>query len=473
MCPSVGSFGARAVDLAQRAGLVADDWQRDAVTAFLAHDEQERFVHFECGLDVARQNGKDGAIEIIELDALFNWPGENLIIHSAHEFATAQEHQLRLEALIQNTPELHRQVRDKGGYKHANGQESINLKSGTRIIFKARTKGGARGFTGALLVWNEAMALPVHVVGAMMPTLRASTSPYGPMIIYAGSAVDQEIHDHGVVFARVRERGIAQEPGVAWIEFSAPYGHPSEMDEASMLDVLNQRAANPALGIRIDPAHMAREIAAMPSRQAAVELFGVGDWPRTDGQADSVISIEDWDARTDLKSQLQQPYSLAFDVSPERRTSIGLAGRNQDGRFHVEVQESRPGTSWVVARIAEMVERGSPEAVVCDATGPASSLLVDLKDAGVDVETVSATEHGQACGRLVDMVNDETIRHLGSTELRDAIRGARTRPLGDAWLWSRKSSSVDISPLVASTLALWAVSAAAPKYAPAGSWVAA
>ena len=41
-------------------------------------------------------------------------------------------------------------------------------------------------------------------------------------------------------------------------------------------------------------------------------------------------------------------------------------------------------------------------------------------------------------------------------ELVEAIKGAGTRALGDGWCWSRKSSRVDISPLVASTLALWA-----------------
>jgi hypothetical protein len=72
------------------------------------------------------------------------------------------------------------------------------------------------------------------------------------------------------------------------------------------------------------------------------------------------------------------------------------------------------------------------------------------------VETTNTPEHGQACGRLVDMVNDKTMVHMGSDELRDAVRGARSRPLGDAWAWSRKNSSVDISPLVAATLALGA-----------------
>jgi hypothetical protein len=43
---------------------------------------------------------------------------------------------------------------------------------------------------------------------------------------------------------------------------------------------------------------------------------------------------------------------------------------------------------------------------------------------------------------------------MGTLDLWNAIRGAAVRPLGDSWAWSRKNSTVDISPLVACTLAL-------------------
>jgi hypothetical protein len=62
-------------------------------------------------------------------------------------------------------------------------------------------------------------------------------------------------------------------------------------------------------------------------------------------------------------------------------------------------------------------------------------------------------------------VKDKTLRHLGSDELRNAILGARTRPIGDgAWAWGRKHSTVDISPLVASTLALGAAASGTSNY---------
>jgi hypothetical protein len=55
------------------------------------------------------------------------------------------------------------------------------------------------------------------------------------------------------------------------------------------------------------------------------------------------------------------------------------------------------------------------------------------------------------------MVNDDELDHLGDDVLRDAIRGAKARPIGDgASAWGRRSSSVNVAPLVACTLALGA-----------------
>jgi len=436
------------------------EWQEFAITAILGLDDEDQFVSRDDGLCVARQNGKGVVLQAIELFVAFELgakAGYKLVVHTAHEFATCQRHQMHLDAVIQDAPHLHARVKEKGGYKHANGQESINLKDGASIVFKARTKAGGRGYSGDLLVWDEAMVVPDEVVGAQKPMLRASQGQHGTKTIYAGSAVDQEVHEYGVNFARVRERGLAQAPRTCYLEWSAPFDHPSQMTADLLRDTKLFPAGNPSMpeGL-IQVETMLDEVEGMPARTAAVELHDVGDWPRTDGLEESVFAIEAWDALEDPESVLQPYYELAFDVSPERRTSIALAGRNQDGKWHVEIQESRQGTGWAPERIAEILDAGDVDRVVCDAVGPAASLVLALQELGVRVETLSAQEHTQACGRLLDMVKDGTLAHLGSGELRDAVRGARTRQLGDSWAWSRKHSSIDISPLVAATLALGA-----------------
>lgn len=441
------------------------EWQELVVEGLLALDEADKFVASDDGLDVSRQNGKGVILQVVEGFVAFEYGaghGYDVVMHTAHEFPTSLEHQMRLEAFIQDSPALHARVKDRGGYVHANGQESIRLKDGTRIVFRARTKGGGRGYSGDLLVWDEAMVIPDVVVGAQKPMLRASGGCFGHKTIYAGSAVDQEVHQHGITFARIREKGWAQSPRVSWHEWSAPFDHPSQLDDTLLHDRELWLQANPSMaeGL-IAPETMADEIEVMPVRTAAVELFGVGDWPRTDGLEDTVIDIVTWDALAvdATVSTLQEPYCGAFDVSPERNGSISVAGRNLEGQFQGEIHEHRLGTGWMVDRIVQMDERGLFECWVCDATGPASSLIQPLRDAGLRVETVNATEHGQAYGRFLDMVADGQLVHLGSEEMRDAIRGAKPRPIGDgSYAWGRKHSTVNISPLVAMTLALGAAS---------------
>jgi hypothetical protein len=461
--PRARSLGPDCVAFWRDAGGELFDWQELVIEAMLGLDEDDQWASTTDGLDVARQNGKGVILQAIEMFCAFelDYP---VVMHTAHEFATSQEHQVRLEAMIQNASHLHGRVKDRGGYVHANGQESIRLKSGSRIMFKARTKGGGRGYSGDLLVWDEAMVIPDAVVGAQLPTHRASRSRHGRKTIYAGSAVDQEVHEHGVNFARLRARGLAQAQRVSWHEWSAPFDDPDEIDEDVIRDRELWLSANPSMadGL-VTEETMADEIESMPHRIVAVELLGVGDWPDIAARGESPISREAWDALVDSDSQIVGPVAFAYDVSPDRSSSsISVAGHRGDGLSHVEVVESQPGTSWVPARVAELLERHETVGVFCDAAGPAGSLVEPLAQLCVEVATVSAQEHARACGMLFDAVEEATVRHLGTSELRSAIRGAAKRPLGDAWAWSRKSSSVNISPLVACTLALWGSSTVQP-----------
>lgn len=453
------SLGRDAVELARSAGLELDPWQALVLEESLGVRDDGRWAAFEVGVNVARQNGKGAILEARELAGLFLL-GERLIIHSAHEFATSQEHFRRLEALIHDTPELHAQVRRSPsghviGYKHSHGEESIELQTGQRIVFKTRTKGGSRGFSSDCLILDEAMVISDPMHGAMMPTLRASQAERGAQIWYAGSAVDQEVHEHGVVWTRVRKRGLeGTDPALSYFEWSVGAELPSDVTDEMAVDEELWEQANPGLGIRITHEHMQREQRSMDPRTFAVELLGVGDYPSTDGLADLVISLERWAELEDIGSEIQSGLVFAFDVNQERRASIAAAGRRSDGLWHVEVLENRQGTKWLPDRLAELVGRHEPEAVVCDGYGPVASMIHPVEEAGVEVETLATGLVGQACGRLVDAVDERTLRHLGSMELVQALRAAKPRPLGDTFVWSRKNSSGDISPLVAVTLAL-------------------
>jgi hypothetical protein len=448
---SVSSTGAEAVELAEMAGLVLDPWEAFVLENALGEREDGKWAAFEVGLVVSRQNGKGAILEARELAGLFLL-GERLIIHSAHQFDTSLEAFRRLLNLIEDTPDFDRRVLR---VSRSHGEEGIELRGGQRIRFRTRTKGGGRGFTSDCLILDEAMILPESAHGALLPTLSARPNP---QVWYTGSAVDQMVHEHGVVLARVRERGLrGEESALAYFEWSADQElTPEKVDDDLIRDEDAWAAANPGLGIRIAPEYVEHEVTAMTPRNFAVERLGIGDWPATDGVGGAVISLDKWRALTDKNSKVLDPVCFAYDVAPDRSAaSIGVAGLRDDGLAHVEVVEHRRGTGWLPERLKELAGKHEHVAILFDGAGPAGSLLHELQQLEVDVTPVTAKEHGQACGLIYDKVADDKLRHLGTSELTAALKGAAKRPLGDSWAWSRKSSTVDISPLVACTLALW------------------
>jgi hypothetical protein len=84
-------------------------------------------------------------------------------------------------------------------------------------------------------------------------------------------------------------------------------------------------------------------------------------------------------------------------------------------------------------------------------------LLPDLAAAGVVTVNPSTREVGQACGALFDRSVEASFRHRPDGLLDSALRAAKKRTVGDAWMWDRRDLT-DISPLVAATLALWGFS---------------
>ena len=442
------------LEICEIAGLFLDPWQEWFLTASLGERVDLKWAAFQVGLIVARQNGKGSALEGRELGGMFAIDEERLLIHSAHEQATSSEHQRRLVDLIGESPRLHSKVKPRG-IKRGKGEEAIELKDGTRILFKTRTGGGGRGFTGDLVVLDEAMILPETFMSSLVPTMAARSIEGNPQIWLTGSSPDQMNPKHdGVVLSRLRSNALKGSPRLLYAEWSAEGDDPAAVPESVRNDPNAWAQANPGLGIRISHEYVRDEMRTLGPRSFAVERLGIGSWPDPDAGQQDKISLDAWDALVDRASRRVGPVAFTFDVSPNSASAaIAVGGHRADDLEHVEIVDHRQGTSWLVDRIVELDERHGPESWECDARGPAAQFVEPLANRGVRVETVDAAGNAQACGSLVAAVKDGSFRHLGTPEVRDALQGAGTRPLVDAWAWARTASSGDICPLVAFTLA--------------------
>ena len=441
---AASSAGPEAVELAASAGLVLDPWQEAAVSDLLGEDEEGYWSATSGGLVCPRQNGKGSIIEALELAWLFLF-GVDLIFHSAHLFSTSADAYRRIKFLIQNTPDLHRQVLR---YTEAHGQEGIELRSGQRLRFVTRSKSGGRGFPAPAVVLDEAFNLSAQAVAALVPTMAAQSNPF--LLLTSSAPIQDPCSDVLRNFMRRSRSGEVERR--CYIEYSAKPGDDYETQ---------LQEANPGYGVRLNDDVIDEERELLTTEAFEIERLGIVD---LEGTGSHVIPLEKWLACSDPGSSPVGLPVFAVDSTPDKAwTSIAAAGHRSDGLPHAEVIDHRAGTSWAAPRLLEITQKWGRVRIVGDLSGPAGSIAAEAKALGVEVEAVGTREYAQSCGLILDLASEERFRHRTEPVLDAALAGAVKLDVGDgAWKWSRKNSLVDISPLVAVTLALGAIGAPAP-----------
>lgn len=443
-----------AVDVAAIAGLELDEWQAETLAdAMRLAPGSDRWAAREVGVVVARQNGKGGILEVRQIGGMFVL-GERLQVHSAHEFKTCYEHFRRVKDLIENCDLLREQVKI---IRTGAGDQAIELKNGCRIRFIARSRSSGRGFTADTVYLDEAFKLDDATIGALLPALSARPNS---QVWYTSSAP----HADSPVLHRARERAIGgSDPRLFFVEWGNEPG----------TDPLDREAwarANPAMGIRIDVEDIAGEQRAMSPDEFARERLGIPDDP--EGDRAQVIAPEVWEALADPASFIAVNDCWALAVSPDRKwAAFGIAGRTADGRVHVECIDRRAadapdrasGTDWVMAKAAEVYAiKRLPLRILKGAAEDA--FAARLREAGVEILEVSGIEAGQATGQFVDLANSGELVHLDQPWLNRSLRIAENRIGPDgAMRWDPRKSAVDISPLVAVTVALGGVPVTTPE----------
>lgn len=450
------TYGDLAADFAGSYGLTPDPWQRLVLDDWL-RESDGRWASLTCGLSVPRQNGKNGALEVRELFGMVG-RGEK-ILHTAHQVKTAQKHFRRLKHFFGRKagdpgarfPELNALVAE---VRNVNGQEAIFLTTGGSVEIVARSTGSARGFTVDVIVCDEAQDMSDGDQEALLST--TSSAPTGnPQWIYTGTPPGPKVN--GEVFTRIRSSALESDPGRrCWHEWSAPSG--VDLDDRDVWTRVNPGLITGRLLWDV----VEGERGGMSDEGFARERLGMWEEAATT----AVIDPKSWAACADEHSTATDRLVLGIDVNPERTiASVGLAGLRPDGRTHVELVETRTGTAWVAGFVEDVCRKNRIATVVVDGISPAGALVDDLERRKVRTTVTSVAQMGQACGRLFDGVMDMQLVHIGQPQLDTALAGARKRSIGTegAWGWNRKNTTVDITPLVAVTLACWGVGAAKVK----------
>lgn len=432
------------IELAAAYGLTADPWQEGLVTGVCARGVDGQLVAKRAGFSIPRQNGKNGALEILELGQMVL--SGRKILHSAHEVKTGRKAFIRLLSFFEGNADLAKRVKY---IRRTNGQEGIELDNGGSCEFIARSKSSGRGFTVDTLVLDEAQELTDEALEALMPTISAGPAD-DPQIIMVGTPPAPHSH-YGEVFRRTHDAAHAgSDPTLWWAEWAVQAEPGVEVDPDDE-DLWFQ--TNPALGSRIRLETIRAERAALSDFSFRRERLGM--WEQE--QAARVVPLEDWQQCADPNLVDDgEPVVLAVDVATGRDSaSIVAAGLTRDGSPWVDVVENRRGTpNWVIPRLQAILKKQPVRALMIDVLSPAGSFIDPLEKLGISVSRTGSNIMAAACGQFYDHVMAHELRHLDQVPLNLAVASARKRRLADAWAWNRSHEDVDITPLVAATLAL-------------------
>lgn len=403
---------------------------------------------------VARQNGKSTFLQILALFFLYV-RGVDLVIGTAQKLDLAEEVWQGAVDMAKGVPDLDAEIED---VVMTNGKKALVLRHGERYKVEAANRRGGRGLSGDLVMldelrehqnWNAwsaitktTMARPLAQVWGASNAGDANSAVLGHLRTTAHAALG---NPDNLPQPPPIEFDLDDDDDLAIFEWSAE-------PDCRLDDRLGWQQANPSLGHRVPERAITSAIRTDPEPEFRTEVLC--QWVTS--YHEMVIPMPSWLACLGTKTAFQGAPTVALDVSPDRSTaSIAVAGVRPDGLGHVEIVENGAGTDWIVPRLRALQVR--PARILVDPAGPGGSLIAEAASQGVVIEPVTVADHAKACGLLFDLVMQGRMRHLGDPLLERALAGAVKRDMGDgAWLWSRKNSLVDISPLVAATIALWA-----------------
>ena len=442
-------------------GVTFRSWQPDVGRLILAKRADGKYAATigGTGLSIPRQVGKTFLVGAIVFALCLLRP-KLTVIWTSHRLRTSEETFKKLQAFAKRkriAPHILRVVR-------GSGEESIEFRNGSRILFGARERGFGRGFDEVdVLIFDEAQILTENALDDMIPATNQSRQDTSALLLFMGTPPKKK--DPGEVWLRMRSEALTgEDDDTGWVEFGADPGYvftplPAPLTAADWKQVAK---ANPSY-----PEDTPREAILRMRKKLGTESFrreGAGIYD--DDAATTIPELAAWSSRvTKLAPPPPAAIAVAADVD-QVWVSLGAAsceversaGRAKAGRRHLgsvlRVRIDRKAE--FIAEVKRIQgEHGCP--VLVDKSGPASFMIEDLEDEGVIVTRTNLDDLIQSHADLCEAVQLGTIEHGNYTDLNDAVKAAGWRKVGDRRALARRDG--DISALEAVGLALRGVGA--------------
>lgn len=337
------------------------------------------------------------------------------------------------------------------------GNEKITFTNGSRLEVQSPKAVSAHGESIDLAILDELWRVPSDVMSGVVPAMVARPRAQLWLLSTAGNE-ESELLNNMVAKGREDPDG-----DMAFFEWSMP-------EDANVYDSARWHEWMPALG----------HTASIESIAAAQSVMSLPEFRRAFGNIaileDNAAAIPEAWWRWGHTTEEVPPVGLSLAVDVNRTPpgwSIAAAWPTSEG-FHGDLVEHGIGLelSPIPAKLRELVARFRPAEICLDPTGPAGALVPDIQsiadDYVIPLRTFNGAQRARADVWLFDLLRGSTEEHTEEADataptfthspmipLDQAAEAARAEEKGAAWFFSRATSYVDLSPLLAVSMAVW------------------
>lgn len=419
-------------------GLGFDWWQSQAGTVILGYGEDGRYVATVggVGMSIPRQVGKTYFVLAMIVILCILFPGLR-VVWTAHHLRTSTKTFTTLRGLCRRKKIAPHVL----SIRSANGEQQVEFRNGSGIMFGARSQGFGRGFDEVdIEVFDEAQILDTKALEDMVAATNQARHEHGALLLFMGTPPRKT--DPSTEFTLRRSEAWAGEATDAiWIEIGAdPNSDPNDASQYPRM--------NPSFPLRT-PLESLMRLRKNLKDNDSWNREGRGIWdPTTVGGA---LNHAAWLTLADPGAPRGKGVAFGLDLTGDRDVWIAVAWTREDGATQVALtHEGRPIAAYSAVAECKRLTQTWGGTVATSAFGD------DLQTEGVPFEAVNGAEFAAACGLVEDAITERTVRHGNQPALNDAVKAARWRPqLSSGEKAFQLRDAPEVGPVAAVARALW------------------
>lgn len=435
--PYENTYGKEAIDIYEKTGRQAQDWQKLLIYDILAYNDDGLWIHTKFGYAVPRRNGKNEVITIREMYGLIE--GEQ-VLHTAHRTPTSSSAFYRLLKLLEDAG-----YKDKQDYiAHKQyGLETIEFPSSDgKVSFRTRTSKGGLGEGFDLMIIDEAQEYQDDQETTLKYVVSSSKNP---QTLFCGTP--PTMVSSGTVFMKMRNKALSGETeNTGWAEWSVD----------SMTDVHDVEAwyeTNPSLGTIFTERIIKDEIG---DDDLDFNIQRLGYWSKKNLK--SFISEVQWNeckltSLPELKGKLYVGIKFGIDG---QNVAMSIACKTTNEKVFVESIDCQPrlnDNKWML----RFLKQADIASITIDGNGSAT-LEEELKDMKLKHIIIPKTSEVITANDVFKTSLDQgLVVHMGQPSLAQSVSNCQKRLIGSQGGYGYQSikEGIDICLMESMVFAFW------------------